>query len=107
MTKLLELIKDNPDLPIIPMVDAEIIGDDCGYWKGEWGNCEVTEYYAGRERIHFKGEEDIEDVVTDLFGTQYGCDAMGNDIYDLSEEEWDKIYQDIPWVKAIIVYITT
>ena len=33
---LLQLIKDNPDLPIIPMVDAEIAGDDNGYYMGLW-----------------------------------------------------------------------
>ena len=35
---LLELVKQNPDLPILPMVDSEIVGDD-GYcrWMGSWG----------------------------------------------------------------------
>ncbi len=32
--ELLKLIEENPDLPIVPMVDAEVIGDDSGYWLG-------------------------------------------------------------------------
>lgn len=51
ITEFIELVKANPDLPIIPMVDAEIVGDDYGWWLGEWGYSEVTEYYNGREKI--------------------------------------------------------
>ena len=31
----------------------------------------------------------------------------GEDIYDLSDEEWDELYKSIPWIKCIVVYITT
>ena len=35
---LLQLIKENPDLPIVPMVDQEIVADDCcTWWIGKWG----------------------------------------------------------------------
>ena len=105
MNKLLELIKEHPDLEIVPMVDAEVIGDDCGYWMGEWGNCEVTEYYLGREKVHFK-DDDEENVLCDMIGCEYGCDEDGRDIYELSNAEWEKIYQSIPWVKCIVVYIS-
>ncbi len=106
MNELIELIKQNPELPIIPMVDAEIVADDSGYWMGEWGRCEVTEYYVGRERVHFK-DDDEEDVLNDLVGCRYGYDQQGRDIYELSDEEWDELYQSVPWTKAIVAYITT
>ena len=36
--KLLDLIKQNPELPILPMVDSEIVADDyCAYWAASWG----------------------------------------------------------------------
>ena len=105
--KIIKLIEENPDLPIVPMVDSEVVADDCGYWKGEWGSCEVTEYYEGRERIHFKDFDDEEDVLNDLVGCKYSHDPHGRDIYDLSDDEWDKLYKSIPWVKCIVVYITT
>ena len=104
--QLLQLIKDNPDLPIVPMVDSEIVGDDCCQnWLGKWGRSEVTEYYSGREYIHFK-DDDEEDVLSDLVGCDYYCDPQGNDITDLSDEEWDKLYKSIQWTRCIVVYIT-
>ena len=104
--ELIKLIQENPDLPIVPMVDAEVVADDCGYWMGKWGRCEVTEYYLGREKVHFR-DDDEEDVLNDLVGCEYSHDPQGRDIYDLSDEEWDKLYQSVPWVKCIVVYITT
>ena len=110
MTKteeLLKLIQENPDLPVVPMVDYEIVGDDsCTWWLGSWGRCEVNEYYCGRERVHFK-DDDEENVLTDMVGCKYSCDPQGRDVYDLPDEEWDKLYASIPWIKCIVVYITT
>ena len=104
--ELLKLIKENPDLPVVPMVDYEVIGDDCStWWLGEWGRSEVTEYYVGRERVHFK-DDDEEFVLGDLVGCKYDKDPQGRDIYELSDEEWDKLYASVPWVKCIVVYIT-
>lgn len=102
--KLINLAKENPELPIVPMVYGEIAQDDCGYWMGTWGECEITEYYCGQEKIHFK-DDDEENVLCDMVGCYYGCDKNGNDIYDLSDDEWDKLYQSIPWIKCIVVYI--
>ena len=104
MQKLLELIKNNPNIPIVPMVDAELVGDDFGRWLGVWGDCELTEYYIGKERVHFK-DDDEEDVLLDMIGCNYGYDSQGNDIYELSDKEWNKLYKSIPWKKCIVVYI--
>ena len=104
--ELIKLIQENPELPIVPMVDSDVVCDDGGYWMGAWGRCEVTEYYLGRERVHFR-DDDEEDVLNDLAGCRYSHDLQGRDIYDLSDEEWDKLYQSVPWEKCIVVYITT
>ena len=48
--ELLKLMKDNPDLPIVPMVNFEVVGDEFSYWMGSWGRSEVGEYYIGEER---------------------------------------------------------
>jgi len=38
-------MQENPDLPVVPMVDGEIVaGDDHGYWQGAWGYARVDEY---------------------------------------------------------------
>ena len=105
--ELLKLIRENPDLPIIPMVDYEVCGDDCcTWWMGNWGRSEVTEYYLGEEKVHFK-DDDEEDVLNDLVGCRYGYDKEGRDIYELSDDEWDKLYASVEWIKCIVVYITT
>lgn len=104
--KLLNLIKENPDLPVVPMVNDEIVGDDsCSYWLGHWGRSAVTEYFIGKERIHFKNDDDEENVLCDLPGCGYSKTADGRDIYDLSDEEWTTLYNSLEWVKAIVVYI--
>lgn len=105
--EFLKLVKENPDLPIIPMVNEEIVSDDSySWWMGSWGRSEVTGYYVGREHVHFK-DDDEEDVLNDMVGCGYGEDLRGRDIYDLTDEEWKELYNSIPWTKAIVVYITT
>lgn len=110
MTKtqeLLDLIRENPGLPVLPMVDCEVVADDYAYWMGSWGTSEVTEYYIGREKVHFKSD-DAEDVLTDMKDCRYGCTKDGRDIYDdLTDEEWDELFNSLPWKKAIVVYIGT
>ena len=103
--EIIKLIEENPDLPVVPMVDSEVVADDGGYWLGKWGRCSVTEYYEGREYIHFR-DDDEEDVLNDLVGCKYGHDSQGRDIYDLTGEEWDALYKSVPWIKCIVVYIT-
>ncbi len=104
--ELLRLIKENPDLPIVPMVDCEVVADDFGYWLGKWGYAKLTEYYNGREYIHFR-DDDEEDVLNDMVGCKYSYDKDGRDIYELSDAEWKTLYESLPWEKCIAVYITT
>lgn len=105
--KLLKLVQENPDLPVIPMVDSEVVADD-GYqwWMGEWGHSEVTEYYTGREGVHFKSDDE-EDVLIDMAGCKYSMTKDGRDVYDLSDDEWNELYNSLEWKRAIVVYITT
>lgn len=104
--ELLKLIKEHPDYPVIPMVASEVVSDDFGYWIGCWGRAEINQYYMGREYVHLKSDDE-EDVLNDLVGCQYGHDPEGRDIYDLSDEEWKALYNGLPWIDAIVVYITT
>lgn len=101
---LLKLIKENPDLPVIPAVDAEVVGDDSHWWIGSWGRSKVTEYYQGRELLHFK-TDDEEEALVDMVGCKYAETKDGRDVYDLSDEEWKELYDSLPWVEAIVVCI--
>ena len=66
----------------------------------------MPRYYLGRERVHFL-DDDEEDVLNDLVGCRYSHDQQGRDIYDLTDEEWNRLYQSVPWVDCIVVHITT
>ena len=97
---LLKLIKDNPDLPVIPMVDGEIPGDDCGYWLGAWGTAQIDEYILTNERVVYKSDDDVFDVLERCLPDEE-YEALPE-----TESECRPIYDALPWTRAIIVYIT-
>ncbi len=99
---LLKLVREHPELPVVPFVDAEIVADAGGYWLGSFGIVRVDEYLVplyGDAPVMFKSDNDV-------FDTLEKC---------LSDEEFEKlpetegecraIYEALPWKKAIIVYI--
>ena len=99
--KLFQLMRENPELPVIPMVDGEIPGDDCGYWLGAWGHAALEEYLVGSDRVIFKSDDDVLDALERF---------LSEDEYDRlpdAEFECRKAYDRLPWKKAIVVYITT
>lgn len=99
--KLLELVKANPDLPIVPMVDAEICGDDYGTYMGKWGGAKVDEYIIVRDMVRFKSDDDVFDVLERaLTGDEF--EALPE-----SEEDCRPFYDALPWKKAIIVDIVS
>lgn len=42
--KLIDLIKENPDLPIYAWVDSDIIGGDGCRWLGEFGDAKIKDF---------------------------------------------------------------
>lgn len=98
--ELFKLMQNNPELPIIPMVDYEIIGEDYGRWAGAWGRSYIGEYIIGEEQVYFRDDDDPSEVER-VLSEQYGYDA-----YEvMSDGEADKAYAEMPWIKAIIVNI--
>lgn len=59
--ELLELINENPELPIICMVDSNIVREDYGRWMALIGYCEVGEYTTYNERVYDDRKEFMED----------------------------------------------
>lgn len=102
---LINLIKQNPDLPIVPMVEYDVVDDDYGTWMGKWGQARVDEYLLISNNeyvvgtVYFKSDEDIEGVLYRYF----------------SEDEYERMtdgealdkYEKLPWIKAIIVDINS
>lgn len=100
--ELLTLMKDNPDLPVLPMVDGEIVaGDEYSYWVGSWGRCSVDSYLISdrAERIFFKSEDDVFDVLE-----RHLSDEEFEELPH-TEDECRPYYEALPWKKAIVVYI--
>ena len=95
LEEFIKLVKENPDMTIIRTFAPEGVA-----------GIKVTEYYQGNDYIHFK-EEDEEDVLADLAGCEFDHAPDGRNIFDLSEEEWNRLYESIEWTKCIVVHITT
>ncbi len=102
--ELFKLMQENPDLPVVPMVDGEIVvGDDYGYWQGAWGAARVDEYLKPKREydyIYFKSDYDIFDVL-ERYLTKDEFNKLPED-----EDKCKGIYNKLPWIKAIVVYIT-
>lgn len=63
LAQLLELMKANPELPVIPCVDGDVVGGDEYYcWLGSWGESAVQEFIIGKERTYYR-EDDICEIV--------------------------------------------
>lgn len=100
---LFNLMKENPDLPVIPFVDGEVVaGDEFGSWMGSWGAARVDEFLfppADYEPVIFKSDDDVFDTLEKCLSVE--------EFDSLPEEgaECREIYDELPWEKAIIVSI--
>ena len=103
INNLLELIQENPELPIMPMVETEVVGgDEYNSWLGEWGKVCIDEWWSDDEAIYFRSE--AEDRLID--------DAMDSDEWEgMTDEEIEKAATEkvakYDWEKCILVRITT
>lgn len=97
--ELFRLMKENPELPVVPMVDGEIPGDDCGWWLGEWGYANVDFYLFSDRGIIFKSDDDVFDTL-ERFLPENEFDNLPETV-----EECKPYYDALPWEEAIVVYI--
>ncbi len=99
--ELFKLLRENPDLPIVPMVNGEIPESDSGYWVGAWGGSHIDEYILckNREWMALKSDDDVFGVLE-----RYLSDEELEKLPE-TESECRPYYDALPWTKAIIVYI--
>lgn len=98
LEQLLQLMKENPDLPVLPMVDSEIVADsDYARWVGSWGMSRLARYWVGEEKYYFYDENNIEDVIYDP-----DCSI---ELDTMTDEEALAVYKALPWVDCIAVNI--
>lgn len=125
--KFIRIVKDNPSLPVVPMVDHEVVGEEWGRWVGSFGDCYVGEYtiyndYYYTDRDSFKekyydwnDEElceqfDYNPYITE-FSTNRGLyteeQLKTNDENEKKMDEYLDRIADSCFIKAIIVDINT
>ena len=101
--ELFRLMQENPDLPVIPFVDGEIVGgDDWGRWMGAWGSASVDGYLFPRnewEPVLLRSDDDVF-VTLEKYLADEELDKLPE-----REDECRKIYDALPWEKAIVVNI--
>lgn len=102
--ELFRLIQENPDLPVIPMVDSDVVADDtCCSWAGGWGSARVTRLWLGEERWHEYEPDDLGGAVEEAINDP----ACTYPQEELTDEEALAVYNALPWVDCIVVNITT
>lgn len=100
LAALLDLMQANPHLPVLPMVNEEVVCDDSwAYWMGSWGHAEIDQYMVPNGRIYFKDDDDPFDVLERI--------GYPRRVDDMTDEEIDAAYEALPWKKAIFIYINT
>ena len=100
LSDLLTIIALHPELPIVPMVNSEIVQDDSfSYWLGSWGYARIDQYVISDNRIFFKDSDDPYELMLHFMDPDK-LDAM-------TDEGIAAACDALPWKEAIIVYIET
>lgn len=117
---LIKLIQENPELPVISMVEQEAVSDEYGYTVASFGRAYVEEYAIYNERYYDDKEsfkEDYYDHRDEELNKKFNYNPMLSLINDLTEEkdensqnerlldEYLDNVADQYFKKAIVVYI--
>lgn len=108
--KLLRLMKENPDHKVIPMVETEVVADDCfSSWAGSFGEPKVDEVYSEDERIYFRSidEDELMDSAMDNLDIEHNFKLLEKFTDDTVLAMAKEVVDNFNWEKAIIVPIGT
>ena len=96
--KLIKLIQENPDLPVIPMVDYEIVADDdYQRWMGSIGDSKIGDFCIWNDKIYTDKQNLVEDLIDEEY---FFSEETDDEILKSAQKEADKIM-----FKAIILNI--
>lgn len=99
--KLIELKNQNPNLPVIPMVESDVVmSDDECYWMGSFGESKICKYLLADNRVCIFSPDDIgeiEDVVPCFIGWK--------EYIEMTDKEAKEYYSNLPWMEAIFTHI--
>lgn len=98
LRKLLSLMCIYPELPVIPMVDSDVVTDEgYMYWQGSFGDSLVDKYITTANGIILKGHADTFEVLEMVYTPE--------EIQHMNNSELEILFNGLPWKSAIVVYI--
>ena len=113
LDKLMELRKEHPDYPIIPMVDNDLMYNVAHsvsmsevYWMGRLGDVQVKKLYSGNQEVH----EYVERPGGNTLYTTMEDSRYSESELEQAEEDSDyarELYNALPWQDCIVIYIDT
>lgn len=100
---LIQLMEENPDLPVIPMVGQDIVADCTGEWVANFGKAEIKKMCIYGENVIFREEKNAIKTVEalELEGLTEGRTR------EESIENLNGYLDELDWLEAIIVHIET
>ena len=103
--ELIDLLVNNPDLPILAWVDAELCGDDFGWWLGRFGKGEIREYAKVKPFGYYEKDMVFKDDYDDYLEYLVNSDEYVSLSDKEAEEKAMNIINSLDYVKAIFVYV--
>ena len=100
---LIQLMEENPDLPVIPMVGQDIVADCTGEWVAHFGKAEIKKMCIYGEKVIFREWKNAIKTVEalELEGLTEGRTR------EESIEKLNGYLDELEWLEAIIVHIET
>ena len=100
---LIQLMEENPDLPVIPMVGQDIVADCTGEWVAHFGKAEIKKMCIYGEKVIFREDKNAIKTVEalELEGLTEGRAR------EESIEKLNGYLDELEWLEAIIVHIET
>ena len=104
--EFLKLVAENPELPIVAMVDAEVVGPvpEWGWWSANVREPVVDEYYCPDDRMYLKAD-DFDDLVDEFIHDNYDDEPWKSMTQEELEAEANKAVNGYNWIKAIMLPI--
>lgn len=105
--KFIQLVKENPDLPIKVFISGECYADDGCWFAGDVYGCEVTEIvsYEMYDEPRYYTKDDIDEIAEYI--EEYICDE--DEYKNLSDEELEKVAkqkaEELEWEGVILIRV--
>ena len=100
---LIQLMDENPDLPVIPMVGQDIVADCTGEWVAHFGKAEIKKMCIYGEKVIFREEKNAIKTVEAL-ELEWLTEGRTR---EESIEKLNGYLDELDWLEAIIVHIET